>query len=46
MNFRTRLALASAAAVAVAVVAASFVVYFVVKNQHYGTVDKNQRQSA
>jgi two-component system sensor histidine kinase MprB len=46
MSFRTRLVLASAAAVAVAVVAASFVVYFVVKNQLYGTVDKNLRQSA
>ena len=46
MSFRTRLALASAAAVAVAVVAASFVVYFVVKEQLYGTVDTNLRQSA
>jgi two-component system sensor histidine kinase MprB len=46
MSFRTRLVLSSAAAVAVAVVAASFVVYFVVKNQLYGTVDTNLRQSA
>jgi two-component system, OmpR family, sensor histidine kinase MprB len=46
MSFRTRLVLVAAAAVAVAVVAASFVVYFVVKNQLYGTVDKNLRQSA
>ena len=46
MSFRTRLVLASAAAVAVAVVAASFVVYFVVKKQLYGTVDTNLRQSA
>jgi two-component system, OmpR family, sensor histidine kinase MprB len=46
MTFRTRLALAAAAAVALAVVAASFVVYFVVKDQLYGTVDSNLRRSA
>jgi two-component system sensor histidine kinase MprB len=46
MSFRTRLVLVAAAAVAVAVVAASFVVYFVVKKQLYGTVDRNLQQSA
>ena len=46
MTFRTRLALVAAAAVALAVVAASFVVYFVVKDQLYGTVDSNLRRSA
>ena len=46
MSFRTRLVLVAAAAVALAVVAASFVVYFVVKDQLYGTVDNNLRQSA
>jgi two-component system sensor histidine kinase MprB len=46
MSFRTRLVLVAAAAVALAVVAASFVVYFVVKDQLYGTVDSNLRQSA
>jgi two-component system, OmpR family, sensor histidine kinase MprB len=46
MSFRTRLVLVAAAAVALAVVAASFIVYFVVKNQLYGTVDNNLRRSA
>jgi two-component system, OmpR family, sensor histidine kinase MprB len=46
MTFRTRLALVAAAAVALAVVASSFVVYFVVKDQLYGTVDSNLRRSA
>jgi two-component system sensor histidine kinase MprB len=46
MSFRTRLVLVAAAAVALAVVASSFVVYFVVKDQLYGTVDNNLRQSA
>ena len=46
MSFRTRLVLVAAAAVALAVIAASFVVYFVVKDQLYGTVDNNLRQSA
>ena len=46
MSFRTRLVLVAAAAVALAVVAASFVVYFVVKGQLYGTVDNNLRRSA
>ena len=46
MTFRTRLALVAAAAVALAVVAASFVVYFAVKNQLYGSVDDGLRRSA
>src|SRR5437763_10996738 len=46
MTFRTRLALVAAAAVALAVVAASFVVYFVVKGQLYGSVDDGLRRSA
>ena len=46
MSFRTRLALVAAAAVALAVVAASFAVYFVVKDQLYGAVDNNLRRSA
>jgi two-component system, OmpR family, sensor histidine kinase MprB len=40
MSFRTRLALVAAAAVALAVVAASFVVWFVVRDQLYSQVDK------
>ena len=43
MSFRTRLALVAAAAVALAVVASSFVVYFVVKDQLYGTIDSDLR---
>ena len=46
MNFRMRLALVAAAAVALAVVAASFVVYFVVKDQLYGAFDKGLSRSA
>jgi two-component system sensor histidine kinase MprB len=46
MTFRTRLVLVAAAAVALAVVAASFVIYFVVKDQLYGSVDSNLRRSA
>ena len=46
MSFRTRLALVAAAAVALAVVAASFVVYFIVKGQLYGSVDDSLRRSA
>jgi two-component system, OmpR family, sensor histidine kinase MprB len=46
MSFRTRLVLVAAAAVAVAVVAASFVVYFVVKDQLYSSVDDGLRRSA
>ena len=40
MSFRTRLALVAAAAVALAVLAASFVVWFVVRDQLYSQVDK------
>jgi two-component system sensor histidine kinase MprB len=46
MSFRARLALVAAAAVALAVVAASFVVYFVVRNQLRGTVDESLRATA
>jgi two-component system sensor histidine kinase MprB len=46
MSFRARLALVAAAAVALAVVAASFVVYFVVKDQLRGPIDDSLRQSA
>ncbi len=46
MTFRTRLALVAAAAVSLAVVAASFVVYFVVKGQLYGSVDNGLQRSA
>jgi two-component system sensor histidine kinase MprB len=46
MSFRTRLALVAAAAVALAVVAASFVVYFLVKGQLYTSVDDGLRRSA
>jgi len=40
MSFRTRLALVAAAAVALAVVVASFVVWFVVRDELYGQLDK------
>jgi two-component system sensor histidine kinase MprB len=40
MSFRTRLALVAAGAVALAVVAASVVVWFVVRGQLYGQIDK------
>jgi two-component system sensor histidine kinase MprB len=46
MSFRTRLALVAAAAVALAVIAASFVVWFVVRGQLYGQVDKALRAEA
>jgi two-component system sensor histidine kinase MprB len=46
MTFRARLALGAAAAVSLAVVGASFVVYFVVKDQLYGSVDDGLRRSA
>jgi len=46
MTFRARLALGAAAAVSLAVVVASFVVYFVVKDQLYGSVDDGLRRSA
>jgi two-component system sensor histidine kinase MprB len=46
MTFRARLALVAAAAVALAVIAASFVVYFVVRGQLRGTVDDSLRTTA
>jgi two-component system sensor histidine kinase MprB len=46
MTFRARLALVAAAAVALAVVAASFVVYFVVKDQLRAPIDTSLRESA
>jgi two-component system sensor histidine kinase MprB len=46
VSFRARLALVAAAAVALAVVAASFVVYFVVRDQLRGTVDDSLRATA
>jgi two-component system, OmpR family, sensor histidine kinase MprB len=46
MTFRARLALVAAAAVALAVVAASFVVYFVVKDQLRAPIDASLRESA
>jgi two-component system sensor histidine kinase MprB len=46
MSFRARLALVAAAAVALAIVAASFVVYFIVKEQLRGPIDDSLRDSA
>ena len=46
MSFRARLALVAAAAVAVAIIAASFVVYIVVREQLRGTVDDSLRTTA
>jgi two-component system sensor histidine kinase MprB len=46
MSFRARLAFVAAAAVALAVVAASFIVYFVVKDQLRSTVDDSLRTQA
>ena len=46
MTFRARLALVAAAAVALAVIAASFVVYFVVRDQLRSTVDGSLRDRA
>jgi two-component system sensor histidine kinase MprB len=46
VSFRARLALVAASAVALAVVAASFVVYFVVRDQLRGTVDDSLRATA
>ena len=46
MTFRARLTLVAAAAVALAVVAASLVVYFVVRDQLRGTVDDSLRSTA
>jgi len=45
VSFRTRLALVAAVAVALAVVAASGVVYFVVKGQLYSSIDDSLRNS-
>jgi two-component system, OmpR family, sensor histidine kinase MprB len=46
MSFRARLALVAAAAVALAIVAASFIVYFVVKDQLRSTVDDGLQTQA
>ena len=46
MSFRARLALVAAAAVALAVVAASIVVYFVVRGQLYGDLDRRLNSQA
>jgi two-component system sensor histidine kinase MprB len=46
MTFRVRLALVAAAAVALAVVGASALVYVVVRNELYGSVDNALRQAA
>ena len=43
MSFRARLALVAAAAVALAILTASFVIYFVVRDQLRGTVDDSLR---
>jgi two-component system sensor histidine kinase MprB len=45
MSFRARIALVAAAAVAIAVVAASGVVYLVVKDQLYSSIDASLRNS-
>ena len=45
MSFRARLALVAAAAVALAILTASFVIYFVVRDQLRGTVDDSLRTS-
>ena len=46
LSFRARLALVAAAAVALAIVAASFVIYFVVRDQLVSTVDGSLRTTA
>jgi two-component system sensor histidine kinase MprB len=46
MSFRARLALVAAAAVALAIVASSFAVYFIVKDQLRGPIDDSLRHSA
>src|SRR5207244_6978052 len=46
MSFRARLALVAAAAVALAILTASFVIYFVVRNQLRSTVDDSLRTTA
>ena len=45
MSFRARIALVAAGAVALAVVAASGVVYLVVKDQLYSSIDASLRSS-
>ena len=46
MTFRARLALVAASAVALAVVAASFAVYFIVKNQLREPIDESLKDTA
>ncbi len=46
MSFRARLALVAAAAVALAVLTASFVIYFVVRDQLRATVDDSLQTTA
>jgi two-component system, OmpR family, sensor histidine kinase MprB len=46
MSFRARIALVAAAAVALAVLIASFVIYFVVRNQLRATVDESLQTTA
>ncbi len=46
MSFRARLALVAAAAVALAILTASFVIYFVVRNQLRATVDDSLQTTA
>jgi two-component system, OmpR family, sensor histidine kinase MprB len=46
MSFRARLALVAAAAVALAIVSASFVIYFIVKDELRSPIDDSLRQRA
>jgi len=46
MSFRARLAMVAAAAVALAIVAASFIIYFVVRDQLRSTLDDSLRTTA
>jgi len=46
VSFRARLALVAAAAVALAIVSASFVIYFIVKDELRSPIDDSLRQSA
>jgi two-component system sensor histidine kinase MprB len=46
MSFRARLALVAAAAVALAILTASFVIYFVVRDQLLGTIDDSLKTTA
>jgi two-component system, OmpR family, sensor histidine kinase MprB len=46
MSFRARLALVAAAAVAFAIISASFVIYFIVKDELRSPIDDSLRQSA